>query len=256
MVSTLVDRIVAGHFPPGTPLPPEPVLCETFDVSRTTIREAVKVLEEKGLVRARQGSGTSVTDEDDWNLLDPMVLSATVRHDDELRTLDQLVDVRQALESQMAAQAALAATDADLREIEAVLERLTAQTRTPELFVETDVAFHERVMTASGNRLGRAVVRTVHAEARTSLRYTGHPRPEDCELSNAGHAEVYRCLLARDPDGRRAPCPRTSWRPGGAVARRRAPPDPRGSSYERPAWPPARKPPREGRAQAPAWPSV
>ncbi|MBB2910345.1 DNA-binding FadR family transcriptional regulator [Streptosporangium becharense] len=224
VVSTLVDRIVAGHFPPGTPLPPEPVLCETFDVSRTTIREAVKVLEEKGLVRARQGSGTSVTDEDDWNLLDPMVLSATVRHDDELRTLDQLVDVRQALESQMAAQAALAATDADLREIEAVLERLTAQTRTPELFVETDVAFHERVMTASGNRLGRAVVRTVHAEARTSLRYTGHPRPEDCELSNAGHAEVYRCLLARDPDGaasamsthileawrRRRPAPRSS----------------------------------------------
>ncbi|GAA2895885.1 FadR/GntR family transcriptional regulator [Streptosporangium fragile] len=201
VVTTLVDRIVSGDLPPGAPLPPEPVLCETFDVSRTTVREAVKVLEEKGLVRARQGSGTSVTEEDDWNLLDPMVLSATVRYDDELRVLDQLVEVRRALESQMAAQAALAATDADLREIEAVLERLTAQTRIPEMFVETDVAFHDRVMTASGNRLGRAIVRTVHAEARTSLRYTGHPRPEDCELSNLGHAQVYRCLLDRDADG-------------------------------------------------------
>ncbi|MFD0658676.1 FadR/GntR family transcriptional regulator [Thermocatellispora tengchongensis] len=182
-------------------MPTEPALCETFDVSRTTIREAVKVLEEKGLVRARQGSGTTVTEEDDWNLLDPMVLSATVRHDSELRVLDQLVDIRAALESQMAAQAALTATDADLREIEAVLERLSAQTRIPEMYVDTDVAYHDRIMLASGNRLARAIVRTVHAEARTSLRYVGDPRPDDCEASNAGHIRIFECLLARDPDG-------------------------------------------------------
>src|SRR5437868_735380 len=61
VTAELVERIVRGVHPPGTPLPPEPALCETFSVSRTVIREAMKVLQEKGLVQVRQGSGTVVT---------------------------------------------------------------------------------------------------------------------------------------------------------------------------------------------------
>ena len=60
ITAELVERIVRGLHPPGTPLPPEPALCETFSVSRTVIREAMKVLQEKGLVQVRQGSGTVV----------------------------------------------------------------------------------------------------------------------------------------------------------------------------------------------------
>src|SRR3954454_19537368 len=51
ITAELVDRIVRGEHPSGTSLPPEPALCETFSVSRTVIREAVKVLQEKGLVQ-------------------------------------------------------------------------------------------------------------------------------------------------------------------------------------------------------------
>ncbi|MFI7300456.1 FadR/GntR family transcriptional regulator [Streptomyces sp. NPDC050121] len=60
VVTCLVDRIVGGAFPPTSALPIEAVLCEEFAVSRTVVRESVKVLEEKGLVRAAPGSGTRV----------------------------------------------------------------------------------------------------------------------------------------------------------------------------------------------------
>lgn len=62
VVEQLVDDIVRGALPPGTALPPEADLCEEFGVSRTVIRESVKVIQEKGLVRIEHGRGTQVTD--------------------------------------------------------------------------------------------------------------------------------------------------------------------------------------------------
>lgn len=201
VVEALADRIVAGHFPPGSALPIEPDLCETFGVSRTTIREAVKALEAKGLVRARQGSGTTVTPQEDWNLLDPVVLAATFQHDDQLVVLDQLVGVRSALESQMAAQAAVLATEDDLRAMEGLLERLDGETVVPHRFIETDLVFHGLIMEASRNRLASSIVRGVHAQARTTSLYSGAPDTRACELANEEHRLLLRCLLDRDATG-------------------------------------------------------
>ncbi|MFG3228212.1 FadR/GntR family transcriptional regulator [Kitasatospora sp. NPDC048194] len=201
VVESLTDTIVSGAIPPGSALPVEPELCETFGVSRITIREAIKSLEAKGLVRARQGSGTTVTQSEEWNLLDPVVLAATVQHDDELVVLDQLVGVRSALEAQMAAQAAELATDDDLRDVERLLARLDEETATPARFNETDVLFHDRIMQASRNRLGRSIIRTVHTQARSTFLYTGTPGGPACEQANAEHRRIAERLLARDPQG-------------------------------------------------------
>src|SRR5258705_350826 len=99
VTAELVERIVRGLHPPGSPLPPEPGLCETFSVSRTVIREAMKVLQEKGLVQVRQGSGTIVTPPTRWNILDELVLAATIAQDDTPSVLDDLVVTRRLLES-------------------------------------------------------------------------------------------------------------------------------------------------------------
>src|SRR5688500_4865030 len=102
VTAELVDRIVRGLHPPGMPLPAEPALCETFSVSRTVVREAVKILQEKGLVQVRQGSGTVVTPLTKWNMLDELVLAATIAEQDGLAILDDLVVTRRLLESDMA----------------------------------------------------------------------------------------------------------------------------------------------------------
>src|SRR5690349_17403486 len=66
VVGVLADAIVSGRYPSGSLLPPEPALCQSFDVSRSVVREALKALEEKGLVHARQGHGTTITPPDEW----------------------------------------------------------------------------------------------------------------------------------------------------------------------------------------------
>src|SRR3954462_7103756 len=82
LTAELVVRIVRGSYPSGTLLPPEPMLCETFSVSRTVVREAVKMLQEKGLVQVRQGAGTTVNSPILWDMLDELVLAATIAEDD------------------------------------------------------------------------------------------------------------------------------------------------------------------------------
>src|SRR3954447_17782349 len=75
LAEDLVARIVSGQYPSGTVMPSEQALCESFSVSRTVVREAVKMLQEKGLVRVRRGSGTTVTPAVQWNMLDEFVLA-------------------------------------------------------------------------------------------------------------------------------------------------------------------------------------
>lgn len=102
VTAELVQRIVRGQQPPESLLPPEPALCEAFSVSRTVIREAVKILQEKGLVQIRQGAGTIVLPSTAWNMLDGLVLAAALEEDHSLAILDDLVVTRRLLESDMA----------------------------------------------------------------------------------------------------------------------------------------------------------
>jgi GntR family galactonate operon transcriptional repressor len=201
VVEDLVDRIVSAEFPAGSPLPNEAGLCEKYGVSRTVVREAVQSVEAMHLVRAQQGQGTIVRPLDDWDLLNPMVLSATVRHDVELAILEDVIDMRRSLEAQMAAQAALRGTDAQLADVAAAFERLLGEVDDPIRYLQADLDFHDAIMIASGNRLSRAAIHTINAEAFRSLRYLGEPTPEDCRVSNVAHGKVREMVLARDPEG-------------------------------------------------------
>ena len=81
VLEELAHQIIGGTFAQGSVLPTEPTLGEQFGFSRTVIREGLKQLEERGLVRVEQGRGTTVQPRDSWNLLDPVVIRiALVRH--------------------------------------------------------------------------------------------------------------------------------------------------------------------------------
>lgn len=201
VVEDLVDRLVASEFASGAVLPTEPALCSSYGVSRTVIREAVKAMESMRLVTVQQGQGTTVRRFEEWDLLNPVVLAATVRHDAELSILEDLIDVRRALEAQMAGQAAEKATAEHLTAIEAAMDGLRGGTQDPAHYLQADLDFHDRIMAASGNRLGRAVIHTINAEAFRSLRYVGDPTPAECELSNVAHEAILARLLARDVEG-------------------------------------------------------
>ena len=201
VVTYLVDRIVGGAYPPDSALPIEPVLCEEFGVSRTVVRESVKLLEEKGLVRAAPGRGTRVREQREWNLLDPVVLEAHVRHDRTLAILDQLVAVRTALEAEMAADAAGRITDLELARLEEKATALREALDDPVRYADEDAAFHETIMGASGNLLGQAIIRSIHGKARLSRLYNGQATRADLTVSLGEHLAILERIRHRDPAG-------------------------------------------------------
>lgn len=198
VIEELVDRVVSGAFPAGSTLPTEHALCEAFGVSRSVVREAIKSLETMGLVRVQQGQGTTARPLSDWELLNPTVLSAVVRRDAELSILDDLVDVRRALESQMAAQAAAKADAEERGLVTARMRELHEAIDDAERYGRADVAFHDAILAASGNRLGRAIIHVLTEQAYRSLRYIGEPTIEERRLSNVAHEEIHDAVVLGD----------------------------------------------------------
>lgn len=201
VTAELVSRIVRGDHPSGTSLPPEPALCEAFSVSRTVIREAVKVLQEKGLVQVRQGAGTQVTPPSAWNVLDELVLGAVVAEDETLAVLDDLVVTRRLLESDMAQATARTADEATVTALRDLVELMDRLTGDPDAYREQDRLFHDRIMRASGNRIARGVVRALESQVINTARYTGRSDRALCAASNEGHRRVCERIAAHDPAG-------------------------------------------------------
>ncbi|GAA4721175.1 FadR/GntR family transcriptional regulator [Phytohabitans rumicis] len=201
VTAELVERIVRGIHPSGTPLPPEPVLCATFSVSRTVVREAVKILQEKGLVQVRQGTGTIVTPPATWNMLDELVLGATIAQDDSLAILDDLVVTRRVLESDMANVAARLADDETIDRLRRLVDEMDKLVDDTDSYHDHDRTFHDTIMQASGNRIARAVVRALESQVVNTARYMGRTERALCVASNQGHRRIYERIAAHDPDG-------------------------------------------------------
>ena len=201
VTAELVERIVRGVHPSGTPLPAEPALCEAFSVSRTVIREAVKILQEKGLVQVRQGSGTMVTPPTMWDMLDELVLAATIAEDESLAILDDLVVTRRVLESDMANVAARLADQGTVDRLRALVDRMDELVDDHVTYADHDRAFHDTIMQASGNRIARGVVRALESQVINTARYMGQPQRALCVASNLGHRRIYERIAAHDPGG-------------------------------------------------------
>jgi len=201
LAGELVQRIVRGQWAPGTALPSEPALCESYAVSRTVVREAVKMLQEKGLIQVRRGSGTVVNPQVMWNMLDEQVLTATVAEDSGLDVLDDLVVTRRILESDMAHVAARQADAETIAQLAALVEAMDGLVDDPAAYAVQDRAFHDTIMRTSGNPIARAVVRALESQVVNTARYLGEVRRDLCVASNRGHRNIYLRIAAHDPGG-------------------------------------------------------
>jgi GntR family transcriptional regulator, galactonate operon transcriptional repressor len=199
VVTTLVDLIVSGRYAAGATLPTETELGAYFGVSRTVVRESVKLLQAKGLVSIRQGIGTVVSPSTSWNMIDDLVLRALVQHDQSLSILDELVEVRAMLERDTAAGAAAARTDEHLERMRAAF---AAMEDAPDeaAFTAADADFHDAIMEASGKRLSRAIVTSIHDKARTTGRYQGEVSAAHNALTFEEHRRVLEAIENGDAD--------------------------------------------------------
>jgi DNA-binding FadR family transcriptional regulator len=198
VLEELAHRIIGGTFPEGSVLPTEPVLCDQFGFSRTVIREGLKHLEERGLVRVEQGRGTTVQPRNSWNLLDPTVIRIALAYDSDMSLLDSLITVRRILEREMARAAAPRLTDGDLAALAENIERMKATYDDYGRFRELDNAFHAIVMKASGNEVGLTIVRTIHTHGGVRPPLASSASRAALKRTVNAHRAIYEALAARD----------------------------------------------------------
>lgn len=198
VVHDLGLRIVSGSVQPGDALPQEPTLCEEFGVSRTVVREAVKVLTAKGLVDSRPKRGTVVRSDRSWNLLDAEVLRWWSEADPDGHHLMHLTELRQAVEPAAASMAASRATDEEVMQIADAYEAMRDSVNRVEEFLAADLEFHVAVLHASGNPFFAPVANVVSSVLLSSLRVTNR-KPADNATSVPVHRRVLKAIQDRNP---------------------------------------------------------
>lgn len=154
LADTIVNDILSGRYLTNAPLPSETDLASESGLSRLTVREAVKSLAAKGVVRVEQGRGTFVNPSDSWSVLDPVLLIARSNRDgDRLALPRMLIEARRVVEVAVAELAAERRTDEDLADMEHALRGMRSAAAVADVaaFVAADIAFHQQVLDAAGN---------------------------------------------------------------------------------------------------------
>src|SRR6478672_5446540 len=147
-ITKLRNMIQSGELPPGSRLPPEHQLAAQMGLSRSGVREAVKVLESARVLDVRRGDGTYVTSLAPRLLLEGLGLAVELLRDD---TLLEVMEVRRLLEPAATGLAALRMSAADLDELGQILLDMAAAADDAEKLIKYDTAFHRTVIASTGN---------------------------------------------------------------------------------------------------------
>jgi GntR family transcriptional regulator, galactonate operon transcriptional repressor len=165
--------VLGNETAPGAALPDETALSEQFGVSRTVVREAIKVLASKGLVESRPKVGTRVCPRRYWKLLDPDVLAWRYEAGPDEEFLEDISEVRGFIEPSAAAVAARRATAEEVAEIIAWCDRMeVAAADDGDDYIDADMAFHTAILDACHNDLLAQLSDTITMALRVSRRLT------------------------------------------------------------------------------------
>lgn len=205
LVERLVEAVARGDYPPDSRLPPEADLAEQCDVSRLTLREAIKSLRSKGVVRVEQGRGTFVNPRAKWSPLDPSLLSARLSHASDAADLAwQLTEARRLVELGVAELAAVRHSPADLAALRSAVERMERADAEDDIdaFAAADIDFHNALNAAAGNMFLAALFEPIEVLVRLVRRETSAV----VSLRTAGvrlHAGIIDAVASRSTEAAR-----------------------------------------------------
>ncbi|WP_455358083.1 FadR/GntR family transcriptional regulator [Streptomyces sp. SYSU K21746] len=198
VLESLGPAITGGEYPPGSILRTDE-LAQRFEVSRTVIREAIRVLESMHLVESRRRVGVTVRPTEAWNVYDPQVIRWRLAGADRPRQLRSLTVLRSAVEPVAAGLAAHHATPAQCAQLTEHALGMVATSRGHQLegYLVHDVAFHRVVLQASGNemfaRLGDVVAEVLTGRTQHRVMFDD-PDPAAVTL----HVQVAEAVRERD----------------------------------------------------------
>jgi DNA-binding FadR family transcriptional regulator len=195
-------RIVGGEYRPGDLLPVEADLCAAIGVSRTTVREGVKMLASKRLIEISPKTGTRVLPFADWNLLDRDVLAWRLLAQFDTQIVQDIFEMRLCIEPRASALAAQQGSEDGLRAIERryqdVRETLE-QGGDMRLAAQADLEFHMTIINTSQNGMFITIGGAVKAALRVSSEML-HRLPEHPMRELSLYDDVRQSILRRDVD--------------------------------------------------------
>ena len=195
VVGQLHQLIDAGKLKAGDQLPSERELAETFRVSRSSVREAIKTLENEGMVMTRPGSGTFITAVNVEAII-PSLASLLSRGKD---ALVDLFEMRCLVEPSIAALAAERATPADILRLKAICTEQEQQINRDTPAVESDAAFHLTIGQATHNAALQRLVASI-VEILKPVREKSLQTPGRAHKSLASHREILVAIERHDPE--------------------------------------------------------
>ena len=194
-------RVVAGSHEVGGLLEDEAALAVRYQVSRSVIRDAVKILVGKGLLEVRRGIGTRVRERARWGLLDDDVLAWHQSVPPSADFLRQLMDLRLVIEPKAARWAAERGTEEGHTLIASAQARMEVEKGAIEDFVVADALFHRSILRAANNELLQAMEGVIYSALLDSIRLTNSD-PRENEESIPFHRAVTDQIIRRN--GRKA----------------------------------------------------
>lgn len=198
VIQELGKLIVSGALAPGEVLPPEELLAERMHVSRTVLREAMKVLSAKGLIESRQKIGTRVREKIFWNQLDADVLSWRCALMPTDSFVEKLVEMREIIEPAACAAAARRRSAEQLARIEVAYAEMSAAGNL-EAWAEADLAFHEAVLHATNNELMISLFSVIESALGTYFVLSARTAA-NFKYSLPQHQKVLEAIRRRQPE--------------------------------------------------------
>lgn len=188
-----LENMIDERFRPGMCLPTENELAERFSVSRIVIREAMKILEDRGVVEVRAGRGTIVIPPNSDRMKGSLFRLLRTSHSPALLEMTQLLELRQILEENAAGLAAVRATEEDLAEIEAAWESMRDGT-VSEAIHAADLRFHRAIAHAAGNPFFEIVLEPLTEVFLKQIQLT-----DEVSVGVNGHYQVLKAVELHDP---------------------------------------------------------
>lgn len=198
VVKHLGMRVLRGEVQPGETFPREEALSDELGVSRTVVREAIKVLQAKGLVASKTKTGTQVRQPQEWNLLDAQMLEWRYEANVDERLLHDLTEVRRIIEPPAAALAAIRASPDHIQSLQRWYARMEKDLDDDEGFINADMGFHMAILAASRNSILQQLNRAINLVLRISRTVTVAV-PGSSEASMPFHLAIVEAV--RDGDG-------------------------------------------------------
>jgi GntR family transcriptional regulator, transcriptional repressor for pyruvate dehydrogenase complex len=196
LAERLLDEIVAGVYPAGTRLPPEPVLAERAGVSRLTLREAIKDLRQRGVLRVQQGRGTFVNAPTAWVPFDNTVLNARAALEPGYELAHELTELRRIVERGIAELAAVRRSEADLDRMATAVDAMRSAWAAHDLdaFSSADVDFHDALLRAAGNSFALTLFHSVDGALRSVRRRTVEDNSELAGRAIEFHTKIMHAV--------------------------------------------------------------